>query len=65
MGFDIERFVESVNEGLLCCICRDVLEDPLQSPCEHAFCSSCIQAWLVAECTCPEDRQPLTSSQLR
>ena len=65
MGFDLERFVEAVNEGLLCCICRDVLEDPLQSPCEHAFCSSCIQAWLVAECTCPEDRQPLTSSQLR
>ena len=65
MGFDIERFVETVNEGLLCCICRDVLEEPLQSPCEHAFCSSCIQAWLVAECTCPEDRQPLTSSQLR
>ncbi|KAK7113915.1 RING finger protein 151-like [Littorina saxatilis] len=65
MGFDIDRFVEVVNEGLLCCICRDVLEDPLQSPCEHAFCSSCIHAWLVAECTCPEDRQPLTSSQLR
>lgn len=65
MGYDVERFLEAVNEGLLCCICRDVLEEPLQAPCEHAFCSSCIQAWLVAESSCPEDRQPLTSAQLR
>ena len=65
MGYDIERFVDTVNEGLLCCICRDVLEEPLQSPCEHAFCATCIHAWLVAECTCPDDRRPLTTSQLR
>nr|KAG5709020.1 hypothetical protein BaRGS_004659 [Batillaria attramentaria] len=32
MGYDIERFVDVVNEGLLCCICRDVLEEPLQAP---------------------------------
>lgn len=57
MGYDIERFVKPVNEGLLCCICRDVLEDPQQAPCEHAFCSTCISAWLVTESTCPEDRQ--------
>lgn len=65
MGYDVERFVEAVNEGLLCCICRDVLEEPLQAPCEHAFCSACIRSWLVAECSCPEDRLPLTSAQLR
>ena len=65
MGYDTERFVEAVKEGLLCGICRDVLEEPLQSPCEHAFCAACIRAWLVAQRTCPEDRQPLTSAQLR
>ena len=65
MGYDVDRFVTSVNEGLLCCICRDVLEDPLQAPCEHAYCSACIMAWLVHHNNCPEDRRPLTAPLLR
>ncbi|RUS80395.1 hypothetical protein EGW08_011831 [Elysia chlorotica] len=65
MGLDIERFMCQVNEGLLCCICKDVLEEPLQAPCEHAFCRQCIQGWLVNECSCPEDRQTLFLSDLR
>ncbi|KAM8967923.1 E3 ubiquitin-protein ligase NRDP1-like [Pelodytes ibericus] len=65
MGYDIERFLGYVNEGLLCCICRDVLEDPLQAPCEHAFCASCIHGWLVHHHNCPEDRQPLAVTDLR
>lgn len=65
MGFDIERFSGKVNEGLLCSICRDVLEEPLQAPCEHAFCSSCIHAWLTHYNTCPEDRLPLWPSDLK
>ncbi|KPP64585.1 E3 ubiquitin-protein ligase NRDP1-like [Scleropages formosus] len=50
---------------MLCCVCRDVLEDPLQAPCEHAFCSSCIHGWLVHHHNCPEDRQPLEGALLR
>ncbi|XP_074646810.1 uncharacterized protein LOC141902812 [Tubulanus polymorphus] len=65
MGYDQERFVEKVNDGLLCCICRDVLEDPLQGPCEHAFCAGCIHGWLVHENICPEDRRPLWITELR
>ncbi|XP_048881059.1 RING finger protein 151 [Brienomyrus brachyistius] len=65
MGYDLERFVGYVNEGLLCCVCRDVLEDPLQAPCEHAFCSSCINSWLVHHHSCPEDRQPLEGALLK
>ncbi|XP_058232602.1 RING finger protein 151 [Hemibagrus wyckioides] len=65
MGYDVERFVGYVNEGLLCCVCRDVLEDPLQAPCEHAFCSTCIHAWLVNHQNCPEDRLPLSIANLR
>uniref|UniRef100_A0A8C4X5J4 RING-type domain-containing protein n=1 Tax=Erpetoichthys calabaricus TaxID=27687 RepID=A0A8C4X5J4_ERPCA len=63
MGYDIERIVGYVNEGL--CICQDVLENPLQSPCEHAFCSTCIHGWLVHHHNCPEDRQSLNVSVLR
>ncbi|XP_009815482.1 RING finger protein 151 [Gavia stellata] len=65
MGYDIERFVGYVNEGLLCSICRDVLEDPLQAPCEHAFCTACIHGWLVHHSNCPEDRQMIDVSSLR
>lgn len=65
MGYDIERFVGYVNEGLLCSICRDVLEDPLQAPCEHAFCTACIHGWLVHHSNCPEDRQVIDVSVLR
>ncbi|MGH0151237.1 UNVERIFIED_CONTAM: hypothetical protein FKN15_040559 [Acipenser sinensis] len=59
------RFVGYVNDGLLCCICRDVLENPLQAPCEHAYCTSCIHGWLVHHHNCPEDRQALDLSMLR
>jgi len=65
MGYDLERFVGYVNEGLLCCVCRDVLEDPLQAPCEHAFCSTCIHGWLIHHNSCPEDRLPLDITHLR
>ncbi|XP_041376154.1 RING finger protein 151-like [Gigantopelta aegis] len=65
MGYDIDRFTSTINEGLLCCICRDVLQAPLQAPCEHAFCGPCIQSWLVNECSCPEDRKPLFRSDLK
>lgn len=65
MGLDTERFVGTINEGLLCCICRDVLENPKQAPCEHVYCQDCIEGWLVHENRCPEDRKFLMSSQLR
>ncbi|KAM4600821.1 uncharacterized protein rnf41l [Polymixia lowei] len=65
MGYDLERFVGYVNEGLLCCVCRDVLERPLQAPCEHAYCSACISSWLVHHHSCPEDRLPLDVSNLK
>ncbi|PAA65648.1 hypothetical protein BOX15_Mlig027397g1 [Macrostomum lignano] len=65
MGFDVDRFEEEVNEGLLCAICHDVLEDAVQAPCEHAFCSACIQAWLLEDNSCPVDRQILLASELR
>ena len=65
MGYDIDRFTSAVDEGLLCSICRDVIEDGLQAPCEHAYCGACIRAWLVNENTCPDDRQALDVRELR
>ncbi|XP_060906562.1 RING finger protein 151 [Labrus mixtus] len=65
MGYELERFVGYVNEGLLCCVCRDVLDRPLQAPCEHAYCSACISSWLLHHHSCPEDRLPLDVGSLK
>ncbi|NWI15274.1 RNF41 ligase, partial [Crypturellus soui] len=65
MGYDTERFVGYVNEGLLCSICHAVLEEAVQAPCEHAFCAACIRGWLRHHISCPEDRQPLDGALLR
>ncbi|XP_034030763.1 E3 ubiquitin-protein ligase NRDP1 [Thalassophryne amazonica] len=65
MGYDLERFVCYVNDGLLCSVCRGVLERPLQAPCEHAYCSICISSWVIQHHYCPEDRQPLEVSSLK
>lgn len=55
-----------VDEELICPICSSVLEEPLQViSCEHAFCSACIQEWLSRQPTCPVDRNPITTANLR
>lgn len=48
MGYDLKRFVDqlSVPHHLRCLICNLILEDPLQSPCEHNFCNQCITIYL-------------------
>ncbi|XP_074650058.1 E3 ubiquitin-protein ligase NRDP1-like [Tubulanus polymorphus] len=66
MGYELNRFQGEVEEELLCPICSGVLEDPLQvPPCEHAFCAGCIREWLTRMPTCPVDRNPITSNQLK
>ncbi|CAH1112586.1 unnamed protein product [Psylliodes chrysocephalus] len=66
MGFELNRFQGEVDEELVCPICSEVLEDPIQAPvCEHTFCKTCITEWISRQPTCPVDRQILTSPQLR
>ena len=67
MGFDIERFIDSVDEELICPICESVLENPLQIiECEHVFCSDCITKWIqTGNQTCPCDRKTIQKDDLR
>ena len=68
MGLDIDRVIEqdTVHSHLKCSICLDVLENPLQAPCQHTFCKQCISQWLnCGNNTCPEDRQRLSLSELK
>lgn len=61
MGYEIVRFLEEVDEELLCTICGQVLEAPVQiRQCEHCFCSSCINEWLKHQQVCPVDRNPVS-----
>lgn len=46
MGWDIGRFADEVDEEFKCSICLNVLEQPVNGPCGHVFCSSCINTWL-------------------
>ncbi|EDW73030.2 uncharacterized protein Dwil_GK16866 [Drosophila willistoni] len=65
MGFDLTCIVGNVDEELICPICTEVLEDPMQSSsCEHAYCRVCIQKWIIEKQICPVDRTELLSGQL-
>lgn len=44
---EIHRFVNPPPHDLLCPICKEVLDQPIQSACEHNFCLKCAQAWLA------------------
>ncbi len=64
MGFDVDRFVESI-EDFLCPICQDVVECPVQvSNCEHIFCTDCITQWIANQPNCPVDKLPIEEHQL-
>lgn len=70
MGWDINRFVDydEIDRELLCPICTDVLDDPVQTECDHNFCRECIIQWLSngnANNVCPTDMRPLAANQLK
>ncbi|XP_074600280.1 uncharacterized protein LOC141854482 [Brevipalpus obovatus] len=49
MGFDLDRFRAPVSSVVLCTICQNVLDDPVQSyHCKHVYCRKCITPLLTA-----------------
>ena len=68
MGWAFERIVEKsyLTEELKCPICTDLVEDAVQTPCQHVFCKSCILNWLkIGNFSCPVDRIPLSQYHLK
>ena len=68
MGWNIDRFLakDTIVSEFICSICTDVVEFPVQTPCQHLFCNECIRRWINAgNRTCPEDRQALTVNALK
>ncbi|XP_065191137.1 ligand of Numb protein X 2-like [Sycon ciliatum] len=59
------RYVGEVDSELLCQICLVGLLEPVDTPCGHTFCFSCIRPYQRLRKSCPVDRKPLSRSELR
>ena len=42
MGYDVKKVVGELQKDLLCCKCKQVLDDPVKATCGHTCCRSCI-----------------------
>lgn len=40
---------DAISEDLKCCICMDLLMDPVALSCSHVFCNICITAWRIEQ----------------
>lgn len=68
MGFELTRFIGTVDIEFICILCAKVLDNPMQSTCscEHLFCHECIKTWLaVIGMSCPFDRTILDTDALK
>jgi TNF receptor-associated factor 5 len=54
-------YLSTVDENLMCPICRMVLVEPVDTECEHTFCKECITEALVHSELCPIDRIPCST----
>ncbi len=64
MGYDPKRFFSKVDDEFVCSICTSIVENPVQTKCEHLFCSKCINEWVNVKKTCPIDGGSLTIEDL-
>ena len=64
-GYEDELFQYPVGPSLHCCICTNVIKDPVMCHNEHIFCRVCITRHLMNSHTCPTCMQPLTVETLR
>ena len=64
-GYEDELFQYSVGLRMHCCICTNVIKNPVMCHNEHIFCRACITRHLMNSHTCPTCMQPLTVETLR
>ena len=54
MGFQLELFVDPVDESLKCDLCHTVYRDPVITSCDHVYCEECLREWLTNRKECPK-----------
>ncbi|KAF8792971.1 uncharacterized protein LOC129968623 [Argiope bruennichi] len=59
-AYQADNFDPPPDEELICSVCRSVFCDPVQSPCNHVFCRTCINRWLESNRNCPICRKRTT-----
>ncbi|XP_028407078.1 kelch-like protein 12 isoform X4 [Dendronephthya gigantea] len=65
-GYDDELFQHPVGPSLHCCICTNVIKDPVMCRHnEHIYCRGCITRHLMNSQTCPTCMEPLTVDTLK
>lgn len=53
------EYTNSIDENLICPVCRLAFVDPVTTSCDHVFCRDCFeQSYAIAK-LCPIDRKPL------
>ncbi|CAE8742167.1 unnamed protein product [Polarella glacialis] len=70
MGLDDARIFDphAISETLRCSVCHEVFVDPVYCsgrPCQHVFCSACLEEWLEHQTGCPNCREPIRRQDLR
>ena len=53
LDLEVSRFKSPPHRDLLCKICFNVLDSPVQLSCQHCFCGFCIKRWLWEKMECP------------
>lgn len=60
MGFQLELFVDPVDESLKCELCHAVYRDPVITSCDHVYCEQCLRDWLANKTECPKSCKQIT-----
>uniref|UniRef100_A0A673K4Q5 RING finger protein 151-like n=1 Tax=Sinocyclocheilus rhinocerous TaxID=307959 RepID=A0A673K4Q5_9TELE len=63
-SYEVEQFVNTPDDDLICVICRAVLRCPVRLKCNHVFCKECILQWMKRQVKCPCCRQPIDQNQM-
>ncbi|XP_015924360.2 uncharacterized protein [Parasteatoda tepidariorum] len=64
-AYQVDNFIPPPDEELVCSICQAIFCDPVQSPCNHVFCRTCIAKWLETNRNCPICRKRTTRTTLQ
>mmetsp|Transcript_12741 Transcript_12741/g.12400 ORF Transcript_12741/g.12400 Transcript_12741/m.12400 type:complete len:269 (-) Transcript_12741:222-1028(-) len=66
MGYNDAVIIElsQVPCELICAICHELINNPVQTPCNHVFCGECITESVSVNRLCPIDRSQLTATKL-